>query len=116
MVIKESHCRGFEGGRTRTLKQWMHDQGVVAYNEINDRLMQIISLKNRLIPGPLDDKSRNFFNLALYNLDEFKSQIQNHGLLDDFNADDNVMDAAFDDDVALLDLGMKWVERMLFNH
>ena len=116
MVIKESHCRGFEGGKTRTLKQWMHDQGVVAYNEINDRLMQIISLKNRLIPGPLDDKSRNFFNLALYNLDEFKSQIQNHGLLDDFNADDHVMDAAFDNDVALLGLGMKWVERMLFNH
>ena len=116
MVIKESHCRGFEGGRTRTLKQWMHDQGVVAYNEINDMLMQIISLKNRLIPGPLDDKSRNLFNLALYNLDEFKSQIQNNGLLDDFDADGNVMDAAFDDDVALLDLGMKWVERMLFNH
>jgi hypothetical protein len=78
--------------------------------------MQIISLKNRLIPGPLDDKSRNFFNLALYNLDEFKSQIQNNGLLDDFHADGNVMDATLDDDVALLDLGMKWVERMLFNH
>lgn len=93
----------------------MHNQEIVDYNEINDRLMQIVSLKNRLIPGPLDDKSRHLFNMALYNLDEFKSQIQINGLLDDFDVNAKAMDAALENDVALLNLGMKWIEHVLFD-
>ena len=115
MVIKEPHCHGFQKGKNRSLNQWMQDQGVITYNEINDRLMQIISLKNRLIPGPLDITSRHLFNMVLYDLDNFKSQIQNNGLLDNFDADSNILDAAFEDDVALLDLGMKWIKHVLFD-
>ena len=115
MLVKESHCRGFEMGKTRTLRQWMHDQGVVIYNEINDKLMQIIHLKNRLIPGPLDTKSRYLFNVALYNLDDFRSQIQHNGLLDNFDANSNLMDAALENDVALLELGVIWIKRVLFD-
>jgi Fe-S-cluster containining protein len=115
MLLKESHCHGFEKGKTRTLKQWMHAQGVVIYNENNDKLMQIISLKNRLIPGQLDIKSRHLFNLALYNLDDFKSQIQNSGLLDNFDVNSNLMDAALENDIALLELGMIWLKHVLFN-
>ena len=115
MVVKESHCRGFEGGKIRTLRQWMHDQGVIEYNEINDKLMQIISLKNRLIPGPLDIKLRHLFNMALYNLDGFKSQIQNNGLLDNFNINSDLKAAALKNDAALLDLGMIWIKHALFN-
>ena len=115
MLVKESHCHGFEEGKTRTLKQWMHAQGVVIYNENNDKLMQIISLKNRLIPGQLDIKSRHLFNLALYNLDDFKSQIQNNGLLDNFDVNSRIMDAALENDDALLELGMIWLKHVLFN-
>ena len=115
MVVKESHCRGFEDCKTRTLKQWMHDQGVVIYNENNDKLMQIISLKNRLIPGPLDLESRHLFHIALYDLDNFRSQIQNNGLLDNFPINSRVMDAALKTDAALLDLAMHWIKRVLFD-
>jgi Fe-S-cluster containining protein len=115
MLVKESHCHGFEEGKTRTLKQWMHAQGVVIYNENNDKLMQIISLKNRLIPGQLDIKSRHLFNLAIYNLDDFKSQIQNNGLLDNFDVNSRIMDTALKSDVALLNLAMQWLKHTLFN-
>ena len=57
MLLRESHCRGFCGNRTWSVKQWMRNQEVLVYNEINDRLMQIISLKSRLTPGPLADRS-----------------------------------------------------------
>lgn len=115
MVIKESHCHGFQKGRIRTLNEWMLDQEVVTYNEINDRLMQIISLKNQLIPGPLDVSSRRLFNIVLYDLDNFKSQIENYGLLDQFEVNSSLMDAALEDDVALLDLGIKWIKHVLFD-
>ena len=115
MVLRESHCLGFEKGKTRTLRQWNEEQGLAVYNENNDKLMQIISLKNRLIQGPLDLKSSHLFHTALYDLDNFRLQIQNSGLLDNFHIDSRMMDAALKSDDALLDLGMKWIKHVLFD-
>ncbi len=115
MILRESHCLGFEDGQIRTLQQWIDEQGIAVYNENNDKLMQIISLKNRLIPGPLDLKSSHLFNIALYDLDCFRSQIQNNGLLDNFSIEAEILDAALSDDVHLLNLGLKWIKRVLFN-
>jgi len=115
MVLRESHCLGFEEGKTRTLQQWIEEQGLAVYNENNDKLMQIISLKNQLIPGPLDIKSSHLFHTALYDLDDFRLQIQNNGLLDNLDVNSNIMDAALENDVALLDLAMKWIKHVLFD-
>ena len=115
MMLRESHCLGFEEGKTRTLQQWIEEQGLAVYNENNDKLMQIISLKNRLIQGPLDIKSSQLFFTALYDQDDFRLQIQNSGLMDNFHVDSRIMDAALENDVALLDLAMKWIKHMLFD-
>ena len=115
MVLRESHCLGFEEGKTRTPRQWIEEQRLAVYNENNDKLMQIISLKNRLIQGPLDLKSSHLFNTALYDLDNFRLKIQNSGLMDNFHVDSRIMDAALKNDVALLDLGMEWIKCVLFD-
>ncbi len=115
MVLRESHCLGFEEGKTRTLRQWIDEQGFAVYNENNDKLLQIISLKNQLIPGRLDNKSSHLFNTALYDLDNFRLQIQNNGLLDNFHVNSKIMDAALKNDVALLDLAMQWIKHVLFD-
>ena len=115
MVLKEPHCCGFEGGQTKTVQQWIEDQEIAIYNEINDKLMQIISLKNRRMPGVLDIKSRHLFFTALYDLDSFRSQIINNGLVADLQIDSLLLDKALVDDVALLEVGMKWVERVLID-
>jgi Fe-S-cluster containining protein len=115
MVLKEPHCCGFEGGQTKTVQQWIEDQEIAIYNEINDKLMQIISLKNRRIPGVLDIKSRHLFFTALYDLDSFRSQIINNGLVADLQIDSLLLDKALVDDVALLEVGMEWVERVLID-
>jgi hypothetical protein len=116
MLLRESHCLGFEESKTRTLRQWIDEQGLAVYNENNDKLMQIISLKNRLIPGPLDIKSSHLFHTALYDLDNFRLQIQNSGLLDNFHINSRIMDAALKSDDALLDLSMEWIKCVLFDH
>jgi Fe-S-cluster containining protein len=115
MMLRESHCLGFEEGKTRTLQQWIDEQGLAVYNENNDKLMHIISLKNQLIQGPLDSKSSHLFHTALYDLDDFRLQIQNNGLLDNFHINSRIMDAALKSDVALLELGMQWIKHVLFN-
>ena len=114
-VLKEFHCLGFKEGTPRTLQQWIDEQGFAVYNENNDKLMQIISLKNRLIPGPLNDRSSHLFYTALYDLDNFRLQIQNCGFLDNFKVNSRTLDAAVKNDVALLDLALQWVQHVLSN-
>ena len=114
LVLRESHCLGFEEGQTRTLQQWIDEQELAAYDKNNDKLMQIISLKNRLIPGPLEHDARRRFHTALYDLDNFRKQIQNTGRLDEYHVNTSIMDAAFKDDVALLDLGIEWIKHVVF--
>jgi hypothetical protein len=115
MLLKESHCLGFQHGKTRTAGQWMEDQGMASYNQINDMLLEIISLKNNCRPGPLDPKSRSLFYTALYDLDNFRFQIFENRLLQDAQADGALFEAARKDDVALLKIGIKYVKDILLN-
>jgi Fe-S-cluster containining protein len=113
-LLKEPHCLGFEQGRTWTIQEWIKDQDVTLYNEMNDMLLEIIGLKNRLIPGPLDIKSRFSFHMALYDIDTFRSHIFEQHILDDWNLDKKTLDTLKNDDVELLKLGHRWIKKTLF--
>jgi Fe-S-cluster containining protein len=126
MLIRESHCLGFSEGQTQTVRQWMLQQELDIYNNFNDRLLEIISLKNRFMPGPLETASSHMFYLALYDLDRFRFEIHQNGLLKDFwsktehsvGPDFSVgtgLPAEADwDDTALLRVGLQWVKHTLF--
>jgi len=123
-MMKESHCRGFEGGATQTVRGWIEAQGLAAYNVMNDLLMEVISLKNRLNPGApnvkpnmkpnmkLDMKSRHLFHQALYDLDNFRKHIFEKGLLENQDTDPGLLESLKTDDTRLLRFGMEWVKRI----
>lgn len=115
-LLKEPHCLGFNEGQTQTVYQWIKDQGLIVYNQMNDMLMEIIGLKNRLMPGHLDVKSTFLFNMACYDLDTFRSHIFDKGMLNNDNLDPDALDKAKHDDVELLKLGFNWIEDTLFNN
>ena len=113
-LLKEPHCLGFKGRKDQTVRQWINHQEIAVYNHINDKLMEIISIKSRLLPGPLDLKSRHQVYLALYDLDNFRNQIVNHNLLDNSEVHPQKLAATETDDTALLEFGIEWVKQELF--
>lgn len=116
LLLRESHCRGFEQDHTQTVAEWIEGQGLPIYNRLNDLLLEIISLKRGLKPGPLDRESGRLFYLACYDLDTFRSQVFETGRLDLRDPDPGVLEDARNDDIALLTLGMKWVKQVLFGN
>ncbi|MGW8301310.1 MAG: YkgJ family cysteine cluster protein, partial [Desulfobacterales bacterium] len=101
MLLNEPHCLGFNEPKEQTARQWIKEQGVETDNEINDRLLEIISLKNQLQPGPMDRKSRQRLYTALYDLDNFRNQVFNHNLPDGFDVHPEKLAAAKTNDTAL---------------
>jgi len=112
-MLKESHCLGFKNGKEHTVREWIIEQDIEPYNRMNDMLMEIISLKNQMIPGELDIKSGYLFRMALYDLDTFRAQFySNKNQTDDFDEED--IKAAKQDDTKLLKIAFSWVKQNLF--
>lgn len=113
-LLKESHCHGFKDGQKWTVNEWITNQGITPYNETNDLLMEIISLKNRLIPGQLDIKSKHLFHMVCYDLDGFRKHILENDLLKDFGNAGDINNVSEKDDTHLLKIGLTWLKHVLF--
>lgn len=113
-LLKEPHCQGFNAHDTISVDTWIDEQGLHAYNAMNDRLMTLISLKNRLLPGPLEPHQADLWHLALYDLDRFRQAIFDQNLLDGLNVPAEILEKVKSDDVELLKFGLEWVRLKLF--
>jgi len=109
VLLKEPHCRGFEQGPQITAHEWMQQQDLTIYNDMNDRMMAIISLKRQLKPGPLDLKASRMFSMACYDIEAFRQYIATNELPDNLNTQGIDFATLPTDDVALLKIAFKWV-------
>ncbi len=113
-LLREPHCQGHSQRRRQTVREWIRDQGLDECNRTNDLLLEIIALKNRRLPGPLDFRRRRLFHLALYDLDALRSHLLENGLPPDFPVAPDTPAALGNDDLALLELGHAWLKHVLF--
>ena len=113
-LIEEDHCKGFGGQGSKTVAQWLEGQDVSAHNAENDKILELISLKNQIRPGKLEGREEDLFYMALYDLDAFKIQIQEKGLLSSVNLPEGYIDSFVADDLGLLNFGIAWLKYQLF--
>ncbi|WDP84585.1 MAG: YkgJ family cysteine cluster protein [Desulfobacter sp.] len=114
-LIEEDHCKGeVEPEAGPSVGQWLEGQKVAEHNRENDKLIELISLKNQIIPGELEGAESDIVYMALYDLDEFREAIFNRDLLKDISIDPGLMEKIKIDDLSLLDFGMAWVKYQLF--
>lgn len=71
-LVREDHCKGFAQARTWTVDTWLADQGMEAYNRMNDRYMRLIARYKELAKGAiLSGKHATMALLCLYQQDRF---------------------------------------------
>ncbi|MFH2047014.1 MAG: YkgJ family cysteine cluster protein [Pseudomonadota bacterium] len=113
-LIQEPHCLGFENGKEQTVSEWIKNQEIEPYNQMNDMMMEIISLKNQKTPGEMDMKSSYIFRMALYDLDAFRKHLFSNGNTKDY-IDKNDMKASEQNDTELLKIAFEWVQKEIFS-
>ncbi len=114
VLIQEPHCLGFEEPKKWTVKEWKKSQAVEPYDEMNDLLMDIISLKNRSGRKRLAPKENELFYLACYDLDRFRDFVFAESLWETHPIDEKALKTLEDDDVALMQFGIEWIKGQLF--
>ncbi len=118
-LLKEAHCRGFERDAPQSVTQWISNQELKPYHAMNDLLLEIIALKNKNRPGGLGMVLQQQFQMALYDLDEFRQYLKKGddphlmSMVSGAEADRGVKEEKMEDDVALLKLGFRWVGKLI---
>jgi len=111
VLLKESHCMGFNEPCKQTPLRYSEQQGLTEYNRYNDALSDLIQheyIRNGQFM-PSDDQLR-LYTMALYNLDEFRSSI--------VNATIKVADypkEILENDEALLIFAIAWLKDQFFS-
>lgn len=114
VLLRESHCRGFEEAPVQTAQTYMKSQELASYNRFNDLLVEITQHeKIRQGMKPSAEQLRSY-RLALFDLDTFREKLHrkeidipaalHHQPLDDL------------DDESLLEFSMNWFKTQMFGH
>ena len=113
-LVRESHCKGFESDQEWTVEEWLRDQGMGLYNELNDLWMTILARGPSVVQGPDADAKVRMFNLASYDLDKFRTFVLEGGLLDRLELPDRLVEKLRTDDEELVRFAYSWLRLALF--
>jgi len=114
ILINEPHCLGLKESKEWTVREWKQSQGVSLYDEMNDLLMGIISLKNRSGRKRLAHEENELFYLACYDLDRFRDLVFEERLWETRVVEKEIINLLEEDDVALMRFGIEWIKDKLF--
>jgi Fe-S-cluster containining protein len=115
ILIQEAHCLGFAQPRQWTVRQWKKDQQLDIYNEMNDLMLDILSLK-RSRGTELGTEENELFYMACYDLDGFRDLTFEKKLWASAAVSEGLVEAIREDDVALMRFAIEWIKGMVFGH
>ncbi|MDY6952057.1 MAG: YkgJ family cysteine cluster protein [Thermodesulfobacteriota bacterium] len=113
-LIREPHCLGFGESKQWTVAEWKKDQALSIYNEMNDLVMEVLSLKNRSRRERLTPSEDDLFAMAFYDLDRFRDFAFEKRLWEASPLQEDAVEALRHDELALLRFAMEWIKGALF--
>ncbi len=108
-------CLGLEEKKIWSVREWRDNQGLLPYTEINDRMLELVFHEKRDRSKPLDEHQLQKVMVACYNLDVFRGFVFKTGFLDLYEIDKETCSKVKNDDNALLNLGLAYLDRALFH-
>jgi len=110
--IREPHCLGYQEDAEWTIESWLQDQGVDRYDEMN-REWKEIQLRRNLPGDALDSNKQAQIYTACYDMDRFRRFVFESRFLDIFDISQEEIESIKTDDIALMNLGVKYVKYLL---
>jgi Fe-S-cluster containining protein len=113
--VNEPHCKGFEEDMLWKVADYRKDQGVDIHDEINAEWTDLI-VRKRSFPKNirLTERSKQLFFMASYNIDQFRRFVFDSSFLERNRVDPATVEKIRNDEIALLEFGLKWLKSALF--
>jgi Fe-S-cluster containining protein len=109
-VMNVPFCLGLEVDRTLSLTEYIEEQGIPVYMEM-EALFKKISTNERLIKEKITNKKiQEMYFMACYDLDRFRRFLLESTFLDRFDVEPQKIEEIKSDDVALNRFAIQWLE------
>jgi Fe-S-cluster containining protein len=109
-VMNVPFCLGLEASRTLSLAEYIQEQGIPVYMEM-EALFKKITTNERLIKEKITNKQiQEMYFMACYDLDRFHRFVFESTFLDRFDIEPQRIEAIKSDDAALYRFAMQWLE------
>jgi len=114
-IMHHDHCLGHKESRKWTIKEWIKDQQIQLYNEMNDLWVDIDSIfrANPWGPQGVKNPGLKMAFMACFNVDEFKKFIFKSTFLSRFNLPRKRIEKLKKSDVELMKFGFDWTNFFL---
>ena len=115
-VVEHPYCKGHGLGRKWTDREWVRDQSLIEYNQMNDLWAEMDNIfadpRTWAGEGAAGPRQKMAF-LACYNIDRFREYIVEHKVLDQFRIDKGRKKVIMADDEVLLTFAFDWLKTVL---
>ncbi len=112
VLLKESHCHGFQEQEEQTTERYSKGQGLTSYNRFNDGVATLLQHEEIRCGLQLTKEQTELFVLALYDLDRFR-RLLDEGTLPQQDHYGEQKEVCKDDEQLLL-FGLQWLHTILF--
>ena len=114
IIAAPSLCEGLKEEETWQISEWLVDQGVVPYDEMNTLFSSVtipLSAQNLDVDNP---QILKMVFMAVYNLDKFRDFVFRSSFLDRFEVEPTRIEKIKRSDLELLKFGFDWIKFGLF--
>ena len=115
-MVREDHCKGHLEEREITIRDYRREQGLEEYDDMGRGWRQLVLKMKSAGPaiGKPSRASLQFFFMACYDLDRFREFLKSEGFNATFDIDDATRKALYEDDVELLNFGVRMIKQIMF--
>jgi len=113
-LLQEEVCMGFGEPQEWTVREWMDNQGIDAYDEWGEAFKELTLHKFFEEGGTLSPEKMHMMFTACYDLDKFREFVFQSTLLERFEVDEDFIEEMRYDDEALLRFAFLWLRFSLF--
>lgn len=114
LITDPSHCLGLEEGEKSRIANWLVEQGLPIYDEMNQLFSNVTS---PLQAQEIDIDNPKIFQMtfmASYNIDKFREFVLKSTFLERFEIEDITAEKLKRSDVELLKFGFDWIKFGIF--
>jgi len=115
-LVEEPHCLGHREPREISIADYRKEQGLPEYDELARGWRQLVLKKKSCGPtvGKPSKRSLEFFFMACYDLDRFRSFVASDGFSEVYDLPPDDLTTILEDDVATMQFAFRFLRQVLF--
>lgn len=116
VLIEESHCKGHLEDREIQIRDYLAEQDVAMYKEMNREWLQLILKKKSGGPsvGKPPESSLQLYFMACFDMDRFRRFVMSDAFKKSYDLPETTYEVLQQDDIALMKFGFQLMRQVLF--